>query len=199
MTHCVVAQSPCWYSLSDNPKRKYPQTLEWVTTRSGDWAGIHSARANALVAQALMANAIAPLSGYREHYQEVIYGSEKSRLDFLLKAHALDTRECLVEVKIVTLMLDAGQGLFPDAVSARGTKHLRELMRAAAEGKRAVLLFCVQHTGILRVAPADDIDPIYGATLRLAAKAGVELLAYGVQINLAAGQVTLAQPLEIDL
>ena len=88
-------------------------------------------------------------------------------------------------------------GLFPDAVTVRGQKHLRELVAVKSSGRRAVLLFCVQHSGIERVAPADSIDPGYGVLLREAAAAGVELLAYGA--SLSAREITLSRPLPVEL
>jgi sugar fermentation stimulation protein A len=83
----------------------------------------------------------------------------------------------------VTLMEAEGEGFFPDAVSERGSKHLRELMAMREQGHRAVLLFCVQHTGIESVRAAVQIDPVYAATLQAARAAGVELIAYGAAIK----------------
>jgi len=183
MKNCVVPNSPCWYSVSSSKTRKYPQTLEIVTTPSGDLAGINTARTNDIVATALSANVISELAGYQLCRREVTYGHENSRIDFLLERHPQDARACYLEVKNVTLMEEPGQGLFPDAVSERGSKHLRELIHMVQQGHRAVLLFCVQHTGITRVSPANHIDPIYGATLREAIKAGVEVIAYGAEIE----------------
>jgi sugar fermentation stimulation protein A len=198
MKNCVVENSPCWYSVSDNPKRKYPHTLEVVTTPGGHLAGINTGRANHLVAAALAAGVIAELQGYRELRREVVYGTERSRIDFVLTG-AADNRPCYVEVKSVTLMENEGQGLFPDAVSERGSKHLRELMAMVQHGYRAVLLFCVQHTGIQWVEPADAIDPLYGRLLREAIAVGVEVLAYQATINPAAGELVLAKKIPVQI
>ena len=89
---------------------------------------------------------------------------------------------CYVEVKNVTLAR-GGVALFPDAVTARGAKHLRELMAMAARGARAAMLFVVQREDCESFAPADDIDPVYGETLRRAAASGVELFAYGARVS----------------
>src|SRR5690606_7194398 len=134
------------------------------------------------------------LAGYPDVKAEVRYGNENSRIDLLLSA--VGRADCYVEVKNVTL--EAGDGLitFPDAVTARGTKHLRELMAMVADGHRAVLLFCVQHSGAQRVAPADEIDPLYGKTLREAIAAGVEVLAYGCRLS--AQEIVLARRLAFD-
>ena len=88
-----------------------------------------------------------------------------------------------VEVKSVTLGLGKGLGAFPDAVTTRGLKHLRELLEMKKAGHRAALLFCVQHEGIQEVRPADEIDPAYGALLREVQRKGVEVLAYRADID----------------
>jgi len=194
MKNCIVENSPCWYSVSDNPKRKYPFTWEIATTPAGYLAGVNTGRANALVKEAIENGVIEELVGYREIRSEVKYGDENSRIDFLLSAKreagvgVSDNKndrqaDCYVEVKSVTLEMSDGLGLFPDSVSARGAKHLRELMLMVEQGHRAVLVFCVQHTGIERVSPADDIDAIYGQLLREAISTGVEVLVYGATIS----------------
>lgn len=196
MRNCVVPDSPCWFSTSANPKRKYPNTWELASTPGGFLAGVNTGRANTLVEAAIADGTIAELQGYRQIRREVRYGSEKSRIDLLLEE---GERQCFVEVKSVTLMEEPGRGLFPDAVSSRGSKHLRELMQMLEQGHRAVLVFCVQHTGIEWVEPADTIDPVYGATLRRAAEAGVEILAYGADIVPERAELVLRRALPIRL
>lgn len=193
MKNCLAPESTCWFSISDNPKRKYSRTWEIATTPAGDLAGINTGRANALVVEAIECGVIAELAGYGSLRTEVRYGEERSRIDILLQT---GSEQCYVEVKNVTLCAGEGRGLFPDAVSSRGAKHLRELMAMVAQGHRAVLLFCVQHTGIESVAPADDIDPLYGKTLREAMASGVEVLAYGAVIS--AGEIALDRPLPVS-
>lgn len=183
MKNCVLPESPCWYSVSDSKTRKYPQTLEVVSAPGGHLAGINTARTNELVEQALREDVIAELRGYQTLRREVVYGSEKSRIDFLLSKHSDDARLCYLEVKNVTLMEDEGEGFFPDAVSERGSKHLRELMAMIEQGHRAALLFCVQHTGIQSVRAAAHIDTVYATTLQTARAAGVEVIAYAAVIK----------------
>ena len=195
MTRCQVPESPCWYSVSDNPKRKYPFTWEIATTPDGYLAGVNTGRANALVEEAIHEGVMTELQGYANVRREVKYGHENSRIDFLLTSQ--HRRACYVEVKSVTLGMEAGLGLFPDAVSQRGSRHLRELMAVVEQGQRAVLVFCVQHTAIDRVAPADNIDPIYGQTLRQAVAAGVEVIAYKADIS--AQQIVLRHKLPVLL
>ncbi|MFO1390426.1 DNA/RNA nuclease SfsA [Cellvibrio sp.] len=194
MKNCIAPMAPCWYSVSESAARKYPQTLEVVTTPSGDLAGINTARSNGLVELGIRSGVIAELQGYETIRREVLYGNEKSRIDFLLERV---NEKCFVEVKNVTLMEASGQGLFPDAVSERGTKHLRELMQMVSDGHRAVLLYCVQHTGINWVEPADAIDPLYGKTLREAIAVGVEVIAYKAEIKPELNVIFLQKKLEI--
>lgn len=184
MSGCAVPGSRVWYSHSENPARKYSGTWEIVEVEQGHFAGINTGFANTLVQEALLCGGIAHLRGYTSLRREVPYGDENSRIDFLLSAHPLRPDEhCYVEVKNVTLYLGSGEGAFPDAVTARGAKHLRELIWMRARGHRSVLLFCVQHTGIDTVRPAYEIDPAYSAMLRKARDAGVELLAWRASLS----------------
>lgn len=201
MKNCIVPSGACWYSTSSNPKRKYPFTLEVVTTPGGHLAGVNTSRANRVVEAAIVCGVIQELHGYKVLRREVTYGDEKSRIDFLLADKEDDARPCYLEVKSVTLMENPGQGLFPDAVSERGSKHLRELMNMVAQGHRAVLLFCVQHTGIQWVEPADNIDAVYGRTLRDAMRAGVEVIAYQAEIKPDAARIELVKklPVRVDI
>lgn len=191
MKNCVLPETPCWYSTSDNPKRKYPHTLEVVTTPGGYLAGINTGRANGLIEEAINSGVLTELRGYAKLKREVVYGEEKSRIDFLLSESLADPRLCYVEVKSVTLMENEGQGLFPDAVSERGSKHLRELMAMVRQGHRAVQVFCVQHTGIEWVEPADLIDPVYSTTLDEAVHLGVEVFAYVCSIQPESARIQL--------
>lgn len=201
MKNCVLPESPCWYSVSDSKTRKYPYTLEVVTTPGNHYAGINTSLTNSLVEQAIRAGVIAELRGYASLQREQVYGQEKSRIDFLLSERETlidkDARKCYVEVKNVTLMEAEGEGFFPDAVSMRGSKHLRELMGVHAQGHRAVLLFCVQHTGIQTVRAAAHIDAVYAETLRIAQAAGVEVFAYGAAIKPAQNMIVLERALPV--
>lgn len=191
MKNCVVPNTPCWYSLSDNPKRKLPGTLEIVTTSEGHLAGVNTSRPNHLVREAIEGSRIKALSGYNNIRSEVRYGEENSRIDLLLES---TSGLCYVEVKNVTLEAGNGLILFPDAVTTRGTKHLRELMAMVSQGHRAVLFFCVQHSSAKTAGPADAIDPVYGATLREALAAGVEVLAYSCRLG--PEEIAIDQPLD---
>ncbi len=175
MTGCATPNDNVFYSISDNLKRKYPFSWEITKTQKHHYICVNTIRANQLVEEAINNNAIAELTGYSSLQREVKYGSENSRIDFLLTEP--DKPLVYIEVKSVTL-LEGEQGYFPDAVTARGQKHLRELMEVAAQGHRAVLLFAVLHSGISSVAPATHIDEKYAKLLFEAQKSGVEIIAY---------------------
>jgi sugar fermentation stimulation protein A len=196
MKNCQEPGCRIWYSTSDNAKRKYPHTWELIENPQGHLIGINTGRANSLVREAVEAGRVAGLTGYQQCRAEVPYGSQKSRIDLLLSGSGPD---CYVEIKNVSLGVGDGLGLFPDAVTTRGHKHLQELMEVAAAGERAVLLFCVQHTGINRVGPADAIDPRYGELLREAAGRGVELMAQGASIDTASARIDLNNSLAVVL
>ena len=176
MKGCQPDHARVWLSPATNPARKLRYTWELVETAPGEFACVNTARPNAQARSAVEAGVIAALAGYGQVRAEVRYGEEKSRIDLHLSGHAQHS-DAWVEVKNVTLCED-GIGYFPDAVTLRGQKHLRELMAQTRLGERAVLLFCVNHTGIREVRPADHIDPEYGRLLREASAAGVELMAW---------------------
>jgi len=190
MLNCAVPGSRIWLSHSDDPKRKYAYSWQLVETDPDELACIYSALANSVVKEAVEAGNIPELLGYDQLQTEVRYGEEKSRIDLLLSR---PDEQCYVEVKCVTLHMGDGLGLFPDAVSARGTKHLRELAAMKQLGHRAVLLFCVQNTAIDRVGVAAEIDAKYAQTLHEVMSAGVEVLVYNASISPAA--ITLKQRL----
>ncbi|WP_439133233.1 DNA/RNA nuclease SfsA [Pseudomaricurvus sp.] len=194
MKACLAEGSPCWFSTSDNKKRKYPNTWEIATTPAGHLAGVNTGRANGLVKEAIETGVIAELQGYPQLKTEVRYGDERSRIDLFLSGKDGEP-DCYVEVKNVTLWEEGGQGLFPDSVSTRGTKHLRELALMVEQGHRAVLLFCVQHSGIETVSPAAEIDPVYAKTLKEVAAKGVEVYAY--QADLSAEEIVLRRALPV--
>jgi sugar fermentation stimulation protein A len=184
-----------WLSTSDTPTRKYPHTWEMVEADLGagpSLVGINTGHPNRLVAEAIAARRIMPLSGYSSLRREVKYG-EASRIDILL----VDARKghCYVEVKNVHLMRTAGVAEFPDCVTARGVKHLRELSRMVAEGHRAVMLFLIQRTDAKRFALARDLDPVYAEAFGLAVAAGVEAMAFACRMS--PEEITLDKPVRI--
>jgi len=192
--------SPVWLSPSRNPARKLKYSWELVEVPSetgGALVGINTGRANALVAEALEAGKVPELAGYAQRRAEVRYGTN-SRVDFLLESPDNPAcPPCYVEVKSVTLRRGGTLAEFPDAVTARGTKHLAELAQVAGQGQRAVLFFLVQRGDCTAVAPAADIDPAYAAALSEALAAGVEILCYKCNLSPAAVELDERLPLAL--
>lgn len=168
-------------SRATNPERKYPLTWELVEALPGVWVGIHTGRTNALVREGLEDGTLRELQGYARIQGEVTLGPG-FRVDFVLSGHGRRP-DCCLEVKNVTAAVQDGVALFPDAVSERASRHLRELMERVQAGQRATLCFCVQRDDVHEVRPADAIDPTYGRTLREALAAGVEIIAYAARVN----------------
>lgn len=181
MLNCMAPGCRVWVSRSNDPKRKLPGTWEIVETPQGRLACINTARANRVVEEALLAGAIPELAGFTQLRREVRYGQENSRVDFHLM---YPDGEAYVEVKSVTLGFEGSVvAAFPDAVTQRGARHLRELAALASRGTRAIQLFCVNLTGVEAVRPAWEIDDAYAQALRWAVGEGVEVLAYGVHLS----------------
>ncbi|HBM07692.1 DNA/RNA nuclease SfsA [Pseudomonas sp. Choline-3u-10] len=193
MLNCMGEGARVWFQRNSDPKRKLPGTWELVETPQGRLACVNTARANRLVEEALLAGVIGELNGFTALKREVAYGIESSRVDFRLDYPA---GPAFVEVKSVTLgFADTAIAAFPDAVTTRGARHLRELAVLARQGVRAVQLYCVNLTGIDAVRPAGEIDPHYAAALRDAVEAGVEVLAYGVELS--PREIRLVRPLPV--
>ncbi|MGR5267916.1 DNA/RNA nuclease SfsA [Vibrio astriarenae] len=183
MTGCADEGDTIWFSTSDNPKRKYPNSWELTQKPNGNVIAINTIRANQLAVEAINNGVITELQGYETLRTEVKYGQESSKIDILLEDNQRPS--CYIEVKSVTL-LDSeqnGQGYFPDAVTTRGQKHLRELIEVANSGQRAVLLFTILHSGIEKVSAAHHIDAKYDHLLKQAQAAGVEVLCYNAQLS----------------
>lgn len=194
MLGCCTPGARVWLSESDNPARKLKYTWELVEV-GGALVGINTSHPNALAAEAIMAGAIPELAGYDTAKREVKYG-KNSRIDVLLKAEGRP--DCYVEVKNVTLFRD-GRAEFPDAVTARGAKHLAELTDMVAEGKRAVMLYMVQRSadGLTGFDVARDIDPAYDVALRAALAAGVEAICYTCTVTPEGLEVATPLPLAL--
>ncbi len=182
MTGCAESGDIIWLQQHLNSTRKYKLSWELTQTKAGDLICVNTARANYLIEQALTQQSITELACYRQIKREVKYGDENSRIDFLLSDAEPLHPDCYVEVKSCTLLDEqrggSGQGYFPDTVSVRGQKHLRELLAMKQQGYRAVLIFAVLHSGITSVKPAAHIDPNYDELFTQAVNAGVEVLTY---------------------
>lgn len=178
MTGMAEPGSRVLLSRSEAAHRRLPWTWELVQV-GRTWVGVNSARANSLVAEALLRHRIPALAGYAVARREVPWG-RTSRIDLLLDHPRRP--DCYVEVKSVTLARDR-VAQFPDAVTLRGQKHLRALMAVARQGLGAALVFWVFRGDCRVVRPADDVDPGYGRLLRRAAENGVAVLAIRAKVS----------------
>jgi sugar fermentation stimulation protein A len=175
--------SAVWLSESSSPTRKYPFTWELVQAdlgRGPTLVGINTGHPNKLVAEALTAGRIRALAGYPALRREVRYG-QSSRIDLLLECP--DRGLCYVEIKNVHLSRRHGLAEFPDSVTERGVKHLREMSAMVRQGHRAVMVFLIQRSEAKRLALARDIDPAYGDAFDAARAAGVEAVALRCRVG----------------
>jgi sugar fermentation stimulation protein A len=181
MKNCWQEGWNVWIQKSNNKKRKYPYTWMLSENERGELIGINSALANKIVIEGIVNNIVDEISNVNTILPEVKYGQENSRIDLLIEH--LDQSKTFIEVKSVTLLSNKKKGQFPDAVTTRGQKHIRELMDCVDNGNKAILFFLVQHTGIESVEIAKDIDIEYFNLVKQAIKKGVKVIAYKTQIN----------------
>ncbi|PLX82348.1 MAG: DNA/RNA nuclease SfsA [Desulfuromonas sp.] len=191
MKQCAVPGHRVLISRADNPARKLAYTLELIRV-NGHWVDTHTHRTNRVVEEGLRSGTIPELAGYAVT-PEYRYG--ESRIDFLLEG---DDEKILVEVKNVTLCCSPDVAGFPDAVTTRGQKHLRELMEARRQGLRGVIFFLVQRGEAQAFCPADAIDPEYGSLLRQASAEGVEALAYRSVVSAEENRIGTRIPVLLD-
>jgi len=172
------------------PQRKTAFDLLLVRI-DGRWVSADARLPNALVREALAKGQIGPLRGYAVLRPEAPFAG--SRVDFLLRG---PKGLCLLEAKSVTLVVD-GVGLFPDAPTGRGQRHMETLLEAWRQGMEAAVLFIVQRGDAVAFRPNDEADPTFGRLLREAAAAGVAVLAYRCQVSPRA--IRIGDPLPVRL
>ena len=188
--------SRVWLRDADSPKSKRKYRFSWEMASDGEVpVCVNTHLANKLVVEGIRSGKIHELQGYSELKTEVKYGLEKSRIDVLLQNQGFE--QCYIEVKNVTAVQAPGVAIFPDAVTLRGQKHLRELISVVQQGQRAVIFFCVVRPDVQYFQPADAIDPVYGQCLREALAAGVEALAYRAYVS--DKEIRLEKSLEVQL
>lgn len=193
MKGCSDPGSRVVISWSANPTRKYPWSLEMVQLRDF-WIGVHTGRTNQLVQEGLELGAIDAFGKINRIRREVSLSSG-SRLDFLL-----DTASgpIYLEVKHCSLA-ENGVGLFPDAVTARGAKHMQELESLAEAGVQAAVLFCVQRADAYSCSVAAHIDPGYALAVQKAAAHGVRFLAWQTEVLPHALRMTHQIPFKLQI
>jgi sugar fermentation stimulation protein A len=192
MAECSEPGRRVWISAADNPGRKLAYTWELIEM-PGSLVGVNTQVPNRLVAESIAAGYIPELAGYQNLRREVRVG-DRSRIDILLTDPV--RRRCFVEVKNCTLVTK-GEARFPDAVTLRGQKHLRELAALCATKHRAVIFFFIQRMDARTFRPADEIDPVYGETLRRVIASGVEVLVYDTHITTRQISLRRAVPLRL--
>ncbi len=194
MRTCSEPGSPVCFSYSANPKRKYPHTLEMVHNGT-TWIGVNTSRTNTIVAEALKKGQIRELRCFESVRKEVkTSDGNGSRLDLMVEDQG---RKIYIEVKNCSLA-ENHRALFPDAVTARGTKHLKELARLVSIGHGGVIFFLVQRLDCNCFSPASAIDPVYAATLCEAQRAGVAVLAYQAAVTPESIEVVGSLPVDLN-
>lgn len=174
MTCISTPGSPVQVSRSDNPNRKLPYTWEMIEVYENQptWVGVNTSMPNRVTKQVLEARLLPQLGDYDQVQPEVTYGVEKSRVDFVLRGQ--DQLLTYVEVKSTT-WAKGELALFPDTVTTRGQKHLREL-QALLPHSRVVMLYFINREDCTYFSPGDSADPTYGKMLREAVSKGLQVL-----------------------
>jgi len=191
MLACSEPGRMVYLSRHNNPKRRLRYTWELIEMPTS-LVGVNTMVPNRLVKAAILAGLIDRLTGYEKVRSEVAYGTN-SRIDLLLEKGPM---RCFVEVKNCTLVTD-GAASFPDAITTRGLKHLKELQAQVRSGDRSVMFYLIQRMDAGLFRPADRIDPAYGRELRRAIQNGVEVMAYDVAIDLKGIELNRKIPFDI--
>ncbi len=192
MRACCEPGRPVYLSRHRSRRRRLHYTFELIQM-SGSLVGVNTAVPNRLVREAIQAGTIRSLAGYDRVCSEVPYGTH-SRVDLLLESRKQGC--CFVEIKNCTLV-EQETAYFPDAVTVRGLKHLRELQHQVQNGRRCVMFYLIQRMDARCFRPADHIDPAYGRALRCAVQQGVEIMVWDVKIDL--NKIELRRPVPYDL
>ena len=191
MLECSEAGRRVYLSRSDNPKRRLHYTWELIEMPTS-LVGVNTLVPNRLVKAAIKSDTIPMLSGFDTIRSEVRYG-DRSRIDILLER---GQDRLFVEVKNCTLVTN-GIARFPDAVTSRGLKHLKELQNQVRMGHGALMFYVIQRMDSDLFKPADHIDADYGRELRKAVENGVKITAWDVRIDLKGIQLNRPVPFEI--
>lgn len=178
MKSCLQEGYKALVSFHDSPTRKLKYSFEMIHNNKS-WIGINTSLTNQLALEAIANGTIKELQGYREVKPEAKIG--QSRIDILLSNSPHE--QCYVEVKNVTLVDDDNHCLFPDAVTERGQKHLKELIELKSQSIRCAMLFVVQRQDCIAFKIDQTIDPDYCELLKKAIKFGVEVLVYQCELS----------------
>lgn len=194
MTELLTPGISAEITYNPRPDKKTVGTLTMVA-HGETWVSVDTGFPGQLLRREI--TSLPPFAGYTRVKPEHKYGD--SRIDFFLTAD--DLPPCLVEVKSVTSVLPDPDGVrvarFPDAPTERGVKHLRELVKATTEGYRSAVLFMIQRDDADAMGPWDAIDPAFGAELRAARAAGVEVHAWTLRV--APEKTLISRPVSLRL
>ena len=167
-----------WFSEASNPERKLKYTLEIVNVDK-KLVGINTQLTNKIVLEALNQKKIKNLVKF-DHIKTEVKFSDKTRFDFLISNNK---EKCFLEVKNVTLVRSNKTAEFPDAITSRGTKHLKELINAKKKGYKSCILYLIQREDCKSFKIANDIDQEYKTTFNEALKNGVKMLCYDCKLS----------------
>ena len=178
MMRLLNKDNKVWFSESDNPNRKLRYTLEMIEVDK-KIVGINTLLTNKIVLEALNQKKINSLIKFNNIKTEVKF-SENTRFDFLLSNNK---KKCFLEVKNVTLVRKKKVAEFPDAITSRGAKHLKELGNAKKKGYQSYILYLIQREDCVSFRIAKDIDEEYKIAFSKALKTGVKILCYDCKLN----------------
>ena len=178
MMSLLSANNKVWLSKSENPERKLKYTLQIIENKKS-MVGVNTHLTNKIVLEALEENSIKELKNLENIKSEVKFG-KNTRFDFLISKN---NKKIFVEVKNVTLSRKKGVAEFPDAVTARGLKHINELINASKRGFETYLLFLIQRNDCNQFKIAQDIDPDYYKLLTEAAKKKLNIICYDCKFS----------------
>jgi len=170
--------NPVWFTHANDPKRKLKYTLQMISINK-KLVGINTHLTNKIVLEALERKKIKSLTNFFNIKSEAKF-SDNTRFDFLISN---DKEKCFLEVKNVTLVRENNIAEFPDAITSRGTKHLRELINAKKKGYKSCILYLIQREDCKSLKIAKDIDEEYKNTFDTALKRGVKILCYDCKLN----------------
>ena len=193
-------QHACWFSISDDPSRKLKGTLEAVQADSGAWVGVNTSWPNKIVQFAANKSIETKIPHFKNWKNYSYYKSEhkiskETRLDGVFCVHEdhLEVEKEMkhyIEIKNVSLARK-NTAQFPDGVTERGQKHLKELMHLIEKGHKAELIFTIQRSDVTSFSVAEDIDPTYKKLFDQALKSGVIITPALVEIT--RDQIALSQ------
>ena len=167
-----------WVLKNEDPKRKLKYTLQILKT-SKNVIGVNTHLANKLVHEGLQNNTLLEFKNLGKIVTEKFYNKE-TRFDFFVEKNK---KKIFIEVKNVTLIRDGKTSEFPDAITTRGSKHIKTLMDAHKKGYECYVLFLVQIENCKYFKIANDIDNEYYENYKLAKKSGVKFIAYNCKVG----------------